>query len=146
MVSFPDSCQSQMPQDVPRFCVVWEHTVCQSTFKHQKKRDVHKISPVTLGPEMAAPILWAPGIFWFFLLENPHAHKIPPFKGGVLGFLEGGVEVAILFLWAWGFFRLILQTREDDISKLEQRRAIRVPMPGPPKTLKGKKSLERMTF
>ena len=35
-----------------------------------------------LGPEMAAPILWAPGIFWFFLLENPHAHKIPPFRGG----------------------------------------------------------------
>ena len=41
-----------------------------------------------LGPEMAAPILWAPGIFWFFLLETPHAHKIPPFKGGGWGFLE----------------------------------------------------------
>ena len=38
--------------------------------------------PVTLGLEMAAPILWAPGIFWFFLLENPHAHKIPRFRGG----------------------------------------------------------------
>ena len=45
---------------------------------------------------MAAPILWAPGIFWFFLLENPHAHNIPPL-GGVLGFLRGGVEVPILF-------------------------------------------------
>ena len=41
-----------------------------------------KFPPVILGPEMAAPILWAPGIFWFFLLENPHAHKIPPFRGG----------------------------------------------------------------
>ena len=39
-----------------------------------------------LGPEMAAPILWAPGIFWFFLQENPHAHKIPPFRGGGSGF------------------------------------------------------------
>ena len=56
----------------------------------QKKRDVHKISPVILGPEMAMPILWAPGIFWFFLLENPHAHKIPPFREGCWGFLEGG--------------------------------------------------------
>ena len=33
------------------------------------------------------PQLWgrkwrAPGIFGFFLLENPHAHKIPPFRGG----------------------------------------------------------------
>ena len=65
-----------------------------------------KFPPIILGPEMAAPILWAPGIFAFFLLENPHAHKIPPFRGGVLGFSRrGGVEVPILFLWAWGFFR-----------------------------------------
>ena len=41
-----------------------------------------KFLPVVLGPEMAAPILWAPGIFGLFLLENPHAHKIPPFRGG----------------------------------------------------------------
>ena len=65
-----------------------------------------KFPPAILGPEMAAPILWAPGIFWFFLLENPHAHKIPPFRGGFWNFLEGGVEVPILFLWAWGFFRV----------------------------------------
>ena len=44
--------------------------------------------PAILGLEMAAPMLWAPGIFRLFLLENPHAHKIPPFMGGVLGFLE----------------------------------------------------------
>ena len=30
--------------------------------------------PAILGPEMAAPSLWE--FFWFFLLENPHAHKI----------------------------------------------------------------------
>ena len=63
--------------------------------------------PAILGPEMAAPILWALGIFWLFLLENPHAHKIPPFRGrggGFWGFLEGGVEVPIPFLWARGFF------------------------------------------
>ena len=29
--------------------------------------------PAILGPEMAVPILWAPGIFWFFLLENPNS-------------------------------------------------------------------------
>ena len=49
-----------------------------------------KFPPAILGPEMAAPILWAPGMFGFFLLENPHAHKIPPFRGGVVVFLEGG--------------------------------------------------------
>ena len=63
-----------------------------------------KFPPVILGPELAAPILWAPGIFWLFLLENPHAHKIPRLRGGgawVCG--GGGVEVPILLLWAWGF-------------------------------------------
>ena len=45
-----------------------------------------------------------PGFFGFFLLKNPHAHKILRFRGGCWGFLEGGVEVAILFLWARGFF------------------------------------------
>ena len=50
---------------------------------------------------MAAPILWAPGIFWFFLLENSQAHKIPSFRGGVVVFFwKGRVEVPILFLWA----------------------------------------------
>ena len=57
-----------------------------------------KFLPVILGSEMAAPILWVPGIFWFFLLEIPHAHKIPPFRGGGgSGFLFEGVEVPILF-------------------------------------------------
>ena len=28
---------------------------------------------------MGAPILWAPGIFAFFLQENLHVHKIPRF-------------------------------------------------------------------
>ena len=78
--------------------------------KYSDKRDVHKISPVILGPEMAAPILWAPGIFCFFLLENPNAHKISPFREGVLGFLRigGGGESANFILWAWGFFRNML--------------------------------------
>ena len=56
--------------------------------------------PAILGLEMAAPILWAPGIFWFFLLDNPHAHKFLVLGGGVLGFLEGRVEVPILILRA----------------------------------------------
>ena len=45
-----------------------------------------------LGPEMGAPILWAAGIFAFFLQENLHVHKIPRFRGGVgiLGFFWGG--------------------------------------------------------
>ena len=59
-----------------------------------------KFLPVILGPEMAAPILWAPGIFWFFLLENPHAHKIPPFGGGGGGsgfFQRGGWKCQFYF-------------------------------------------------
>ena len=50
---------------------------------------------------MAAPILWAPGNFGFFLQENLHAHKIPRFRGGV--FLGLGWGAPILFLRARGF-------------------------------------------
>ena len=57
------------------------------------------ILPAILGPEMAAPILWAPVTFWFFLQENLQAHKIPRFfvgGGGYHGFY-GCWEVPILF-------------------------------------------------
>ena len=46
--------------------------------------------------------LWAPGIFWFFLLENPHAYKIPLFRGGVLGFFKGGGGSANLIFMGAG--------------------------------------------
>ena len=52
---------------------------------------------------MAAPILWAPGMFAFFVQEDLHAHKIPPFRGGGI-FFWGGGRVPILFLWARGLF------------------------------------------
>ena len=55
-----------------------------------------------LGPEMAAPILRAPGISVFFLQENLHAKKFLVLGGG-FWFLGGG-GVPILFLWARGFF------------------------------------------
>ena len=45
--------------------------------------------PAILGPEMAAPILWAPGKIAFFQQENRHAHKIPRFRG-VFVFIFGG--------------------------------------------------------
>ena len=69
---------------------------------------------------MAAPILWAPGIFWFFLLENPHAHKIPPFRGGggVLGFFRrgGGGSANFIFMGV-GIFPFLpsgsIQERRD---------------------------------
>ena len=63
-----------------------------------------KFPPVILGPEMAAPFLWAPGIYWFFLLENPRAHKIPPFRGGWWGFLEGGGGSANFIFMGVGIF------------------------------------------
>ena len=54
---------------------------------------------------MAAPILWAPGIFRLFLLENSHAQKFLVLAkgGGGLLFLEEGVSLPISFLWAWDF-------------------------------------------
>ena len=53
--------------------------------------------PAILGPEMAAPILWAPGNFWFFLLENPHADKIPHFRGELVFVWKGGWKCQFYF-------------------------------------------------
>ena len=56
-----------------------------------------KFLSAILGPEMAAPILWAPGKNASVLHKNLHAHKIPRFRGGgvfrVLG--RGGSAVFI---------------------------------------------------
>ena len=67
--------------------------VCAISEKHQpldssfrKSSCPYKCLPAILGLEMAAPLLWAPGIFAFFLQENPHAHKIRRCRGGILGF------------------------------------------------------------
>ena len=51
---------------------------------------------------MAAPILWPPGIFSFFLQENLHAHKILRFGGGILGW--GGGGSANVICMGTGFF------------------------------------------
>ena len=65
-----------------------------------------KFPPAILGPEMAAPVLWAPGIFGSFCWKTPMPIKFPPFRGGGRGFFwkGGGVEVPILFLWGMGIF------------------------------------------
>ena len=75
-----------------------------------------KFPPAILGPEMAAPILWAPGIFWFFLLENLHAHKIPPFRGGGgVGFSwKGGWKCQFIFMGAGIFLIRSFQIRRFD--------------------------------
>ena len=52
---------------------------------------------------MAAPILWAPGILWFFLLKNPHAHKIL-LGGGFWVFLQGGGGSANFIFMGAGIF------------------------------------------
>ena len=69
--------------------------------------------PAILGLEMAAPLLWAPGIFWFFLLEKPHAHKISPFKGrGGSGlFLEDGGGGSANLVLMGAFFFLFSERR-----------------------------------
>ena len=71
--------------------------------------------PAILGPEMAAPILWAPGILGIFLLENPHPHKIPPFRGrGFWAFLERGGGSANFVLMGVGIFpKLALPCQES---------------------------------
>ena len=66
------------------------------TLFQKKKPHVRNFSPAILGLEMAVPILWAPGIFWFFLLETPLTIKFLVL-GGAVGFLEGGWKCQFYF-------------------------------------------------
>ena len=74
------------------FLVRFDLKVDISDVKHlvQKKRDVHKISACNSGSGHGCANFMGAWHVWFFLLENPHAHNIPPFRGGCWGFLEGG--------------------------------------------------------
>ena len=77
---------------------------------HNSEKAACNFSARNFGAGYGCANLWAPGVFWFFLLENPRAHKIPPFRGEGLGFSwKGELEVPLSFLWARGFFRIILQ-------------------------------------
>ena len=58
---------------------------------------------------MAARILWAPVISCFFLLENPHAHKIPLFFWGG----RGGVKCQSYFYGRGGFSYSVNAKRID---------------------------------
>ena len=51
-----------------------------------------KFVSAILGPEMAAPILWAPGKNAFFLQDKPMSIKFLVLGGGILGFGGGGAD------------------------------------------------------
>ena len=101
----------------------------------QKKLYVRNFPPSILGPEMAAPILWAPGIFGLFLLEN-HAHKIPRFRRCF--FLEGGAEVPILFLCRKAF--------QSDFGAYQALARVLKSPSNPQNCRKNAKTLKKATF
>ena len=71
-----------------------------------------KFLSAILGPEMAAPILWAPRVSAFFLQENLHIHKIPRFREGYFGFGFGGGGADSIFMGAGIFLREFLKALE----------------------------------
>ena len=97
VISFPRQCQS-----IPRIITNTGAKFLEAQ-EYQKKPPVRNFPPALLGLEMAAPILWAPGIFGLILLETPHAHKIPRLGGGVL---EGGGCANFMFMGVGIFPRM----------------------------------------
>ena len=82
-----------------------------------------------LGPEMGAPILWAPGIFAFFLQENLQVHKIPRFSGGegYFGFSAGGGECRFYVSGRRDFSDL--SQKHPDVHKIVLSIKVRSPPP-----------------
>ena len=68
-----------------------------------------KFPPAILGPKMAVPI------FLVLSAGTKKTHHSIKFLllGGCWVFLEGGVEVPVLFLWSSGFFRLNRQLADN---------------------------------
>ena len=79
-----------------------EMVVQNEKFKFRKILVSVKSLSAILGPEMAVPILWAPGKMRSFCRKN-NVHKIPPFRGGILGFFGGG-ECRFYFCGREDFF------------------------------------------
>ena len=70
-------------------------------------RGVHKISARNSGAgNGCANFMGAWHFLGSFCWKTPMPIKFLLLGGGFWVFLEGGVEVPIIFLWAWGFFRL----------------------------------------
>ena len=89
--------------------------------------------PAILGPKMAAPILWAPGITRLFLLENPTPIKFLVLGGG--GFLErGGWKCRYYFYGRGAFLKegASLHLRDGMVSLL-----VAQPLDPPPIALQG---------
>ena len=67
-----------------------------------------KFVSAILGPEMAAPILWAPGKMRSFCRKT-YVHKTPRFGGGgILGFFLGG-SADFIFMGARIFLKDIFK-------------------------------------
>ena len=86
--------RQSVPQNGRVHLHIIEHALvlCRGARGHyQKNPRVRKIFVRNfLVPEMAAPILWAPGKIAFFLQQNLHVHKIPRFRGG--GIFQGNAR------------------------------------------------------
>ena len=70
----------------------------------QKKHDVHKISARNSGAGNGCANFMGGWHLGFFLLENPHAHRIPRLRGGVVFFWRRGGGSANFIFMGVGIF------------------------------------------
>ena len=116
------------------------HATCESGISRDACESVHKRNPefpdpyaedklrkilvsvkfvsAILGPEMPAPILWAPGKKCVLSAGKPVSVKFLVLGGGGYFWVLGGGEVPILFLWARGFFLINTLDWEAAIDSL----------------------------
>ena len=74
-----------------------------------------KFLSAILGPEMAAPILWAPGKMRPFCRKS-HVHKIPRFRGGRVFWVFGGGSADFIFMGA-GIFLINCRALRGSLRK-----------------------------
>ena len=86
-----------------------------ATVVQRKARVRIFVLAATLGPEMAVLIFWAPRIFMFFLKTSTPIKFLVWAGGGIWVFLGVG-RGADVFLWAQGFFWVVVTRASDTLQ------------------------------
>ena len=101
----PPTQSREYPPSLFRYAYVWFLSLIYFYYirDQKKKPHVRNFPPTILGPAMAAPFFWTPGIFRSFCRKTSMSIKFLILGGG-------GAEVPILFLWQGDFSEKMNET------------------------------------
>ena len=106
-----------------------------SLFFSQNKPHVRNLSARNSGAENGCANFMGAWHFWFFLLENTHAHIIPRFAGGGGGWKGGGGSADVIFMaLISSFFLSFSKDKGRQLQCTGKRRKFTPTLSAPPRS------------